>query len=493
MQHSYPASLAPPPHGYHAIVLYRVLEDRGVYNHPSKPPGVHTVSPDHFLSPAERGIVNKRQTRARVNLSVFLTAKPGGKYRFIWNGKPLSPYLDKTAFSYELLSRFLEGILDGSHLGKLDLVDGFFALKVKESQRQYLGFSLENEQGILEYYEFCVLPQGITTTAPFIFSRFTLAITSYLRRTLFMVLFITYLDDLGWAIRPGYSPEERTRINEYIRLTFVRAGWVLSETKSIFANNVTELILLGVLIRTVPCLQIDIPPARKKKYLSLIDAIIQAPSSSPRMKLQICGSIQSCEIVLGPSITLYFRYNYLCIAATIGDGSNLLLWNTKTLHTAPIIEEFQHWRTRLSGDTSITFRHPPWVFSDTLFAVDGYSDASNRALGSVVMPYDSAATDTPRGPSYWFSKVSPNAGLIYQKYGHELSVKLLTLAQILESSTLRELRGIVHMTLVHLPQWEGKHIRIFTDNAAVPKVLLRGYGATPPSPGIHRPAGSDIT
>ena len=155
---------------------------------------------------------------------------------------PLSPYLDKTAFSYELLSRFLEGILDGSHLGKLDLVDGFFALKVKESQRQYLGFSLENEQGILEYYEFCVLPQGITT-APFI-SRFTLAITSYLRRTLFMVLFITYLDDLGWAIRPGYTPEERTRINEYIRLTFVRAGWVLSETKSIFANNVTELIYL---------------------------------------------------------------------------------------------------------------------------------------------------------------------------------------------------------------------------------------------------------
>ena len=74
----------------------------------------------------KRRIVNKRQTRARVNLSVFLIAKPGGKYRFIWNGKPLSPYLDKTAFSYELLSRFLEGVLDGSYLGKLDLVDGFF-------------------------------------------------------------------------------------------------------------------------------------------------------------------------------------------------------------------------------------------------------------------------------------------------------------------------------------------------------------------------------
>ena len=106
-----------------------------------------------------------------------------------------------------------------------------------------------------------------------------------------MVLFITYLDDLEWAIRPGYSPEERTRINEFIRSTFVRAGWVLSEAKPIFDNNVTELIFLGVLIRTIPCLQIDLPPVRKDKYLSLIDDIIKAPTSSPQTKLQICGCI----------------------------------------------------------------------------------------------------------------------------------------------------------------------------------------------------------
>ena len=101
------------------------------------------------------------------------------------------------------------------------------------------------------------------------------------------------------------------------------------------------------------------------------------------------------------------------------------------------------------------------------------------------MPYDSAVTDTPRGPSYWFLKVSPNAGLIYQKYGHELSVKLLTLAQILESSTLREMRGIVHMTLVHLPQWEGKYIDIDmfanADNSLCPQYVSRlaDIGSTP--------------
>lgn len=59
----------------------------------------------------------------------MLIAKPDGKFLFIWNGKPLSPFLIKTNFLYELLSRFFDGVLDGSDLGKLDLVDGFFALK----------------------------------------------------------------------------------------------------------------------------------------------------------------------------------------------------------------------------------------------------------------------------------------------------------------------------------------------------------------------------
>ena len=40
---------------------------------------------------------------------------------------------------------------------------GFFALKVDPSQCQYLGFTLVNEDGVEEYYEFLVLRQGITT------------------------------------------------------------------------------------------------------------------------------------------------------------------------------------------------------------------------------------------------------------------------------------------------------------------------------------------
>ena len=35
---------------------------------------------------ATRGITEERQTRARINLGIFLIIKPNGKFRFILNG-----------------------------------------------------------------------------------------------------------------------------------------------------------------------------------------------------------------------------------------------------------------------------------------------------------------------------------------------------------------------------------------------------------------------
>ena len=70
----------------------------------------------------------------------------------------MKDYLKKTGFSYELLTRFLEAVPDLANLGKLDLVDGFFAVRVKKSQRTYMGFSLFNpDTKETDYYEFHVL------------------------------------------------------------------------------------------------------------------------------------------------------------------------------------------------------------------------------------------------------------------------------------------------------------------------------------------------
>ena len=137
-----------------------------------------------------------------------------------------------------------------------------------------------NESGVDEYYEFLVLPQAGDIYCPLhLVSRFTLAITSYLRRTLTMVLFITYLDDLGWVICPWCPPLERARITNFIRDTFLNAGWMLSATKCIFDSNVTSLVLLGFTINTVPVLTVDMSPERNED--EIIGPVVHCHTGHP--------------------------------------------------------------------------------------------------------------------------------------------------------------------------------------------------------------------
>ena len=85
--------------------------------------------------------------------------------------------------------------------------------------------------------------------------------------------------------------------------------------------------------------------------------------------------------------------------------------------------------------------------------------------------------------SYWFDKLPPNACLIYHRFGHHLSVKMLTPQQQRESSTFRDLLEVTHLIRVHQHRWAGKRVRIlFVDNAAVVKIYQRGSSI----PHLHR-------
>ena len=425
-----------------------------------------------------RGLAQKtyQNLRPRICLGLFLEQKPDGRYRILWNGKPLTDFLIKTEFSYEQLRRFLEGITDLSILGKLDLVDGFFAIKVKACQRTYLGFSIYNRSTkMYDFYEFLVLPQGIMT-APYIFSRFTLAITTYLRRTIMEAIFLSYLDDLGWAIEPS-TPRHRIRVILItIRDAFLKAGWVLSTKKSLFDALLQALVLLGVLISTNPILSVDIPPESKSKLLALVNTTIIASHHTPRVLMSIAGSLQSREVVLGPSTTLFLRYTYGVVAHVINaDLCNKKLWDHPFAPDSDSVEELTHWKKVLESTTTSVYRKPIWLIESSDIKKTGFTDASGMAVGGIAMNVDPAQPqDIPKGEPYWFDKHSPCAGEIFEKHGHQLSVKMLTPEQRKESSTLREFLGVIHLTEVHVITWSGNCIRIFVDNAAVVKVFRRG-------------------
>ena len=74
---------------------------------------------------------------------------------------------------------------------------------------------------------------------------------------------------------------------------------------------VTSLVLLGFTINTVPALTVDMSPARKIKLLDLLTTAVQVSYSTPRFKMQIGGWLQSAELCLGPTITMFLSEVYL--------------------------------------------------------------------------------------------------------------------------------------------------------------------------------------
>ena len=95
-----------------------------------------------------RGIVGLRPPRARLTLGIFLMSKPNGKYRFILNGRPLSPYLTKTNFNYELLQKFLDGgVSEWQFPRKTWLSRRFLCAKSQTQSAAVLGVHLDWGRG----------------------------------------------------------------------------------------------------------------------------------------------------------------------------------------------------------------------------------------------------------------------------------------------------------------------------------------------------------
>ena len=87
------------------------------------------------------------------------------------------------------------------------------------------------------------------------------------------------------------------------------------------------------------------------------------------------------------------------------------------------------------------------------------------------MPFNPLVT---ANTDYWFDKSIPDAGKIMAEYGHIIDVCLLTPEQRLASSTLRELLGLIRMVRVHLFRWTNHCVRLFVDNQAVEKFMVKG-------------------
>ena len=168
---------------------------------------------------------------------------------------------------------------------------------------------------------------------------------------------------------------------------------------------------------------------------------------------------------------MYLRYLYGAISTVIRDGSNLEQWDLLCEHSHHIMLEFTYWLTRIRGNTAVLYHRPFWFIPIHLFVATGYTYALSDAVGSVVLSHTG---ENFVEPSYWTDNATPQAGNFFAEHGHVVDVCLLTEEQRKKSSTLRELLGLIRMCMVHLHTWRGHCIRVFVDNAALAKIMIRG-------------------
>ena len=102
-------------------------------------------------------------------LSVSMT-RSSGKHRLILDLQHVNSFIFKQRFKCEDLSVAIQIFDQAFHLFKFDLKSGYHHIEIFPAHRKFLTFAWDFGTGSLRYFQFCVLPFGLSS-APFIFTK----------------------------------------------------------------------------------------------------------------------------------------------------------------------------------------------------------------------------------------------------------------------------------------------------------------------------------
>ena len=189
----------------------------------------------------------------------FLAPKKGGKWRPILNLRPLNKYIVPRRFRMETLSSILRLLGPGLWATSVDLKDAYLHVPVRREDQSFLCFLYRGR-----LFRFVAMPFGLST-APRIFTRLTLALAAFLRRS--GVRIFMYLDDwlvvessrdrclaatatvlrearaLGWIVNP-----EKSELTPSQRPTFLGAYVDLRVGRAFPTSERVEAVISGVLL-----------------------------------------------------------------------------------------------------------------------------------------------------------------------------------------------------------------------------------------------------
>jgi hypothetical protein len=247
---------------------------------------------------------------------------------------------------------------------------------------------------------------------------------------------LPYLDDFLFMAPSFVEPSE---LAARVLRDFQSAGFVVNMDKSVLhpSQSTTHL---GMIVDSVSG-QFEVPAHRWDKLQAAIRSITSATRHRvPVRQLAGCvGQIISMRVALGPVVHLYTRYLYEVINQALG-------WSGWVTVSQTALEELSFW----SSMTRTSFRGPIWPPSRAV-SIHMATDASEGAWGGVLLSVS-------------------NQQMPRQTRAHEF----FTPEEQRQSSTMRELLGILGSLQSFLPLCSGAEVYVQTDSQNVVFVQQRG-------------------
>ena len=294
-----------------------------------------------------------------------VSVQSSGKKRLILDLRYVSLHVFKRKFRCEDISAALQIFSKGFYLFKFDFKSGYH-VEIFPDHRKYLAFSWVFGDGAVKYFQFAVLPFGLSS-APYLFTKLLRPIlTSWRSNGIPMAIFLD--DGLG-----GGFNAIKAKINSLaVRADLTRYSFLINEEKSLW-EPVQVITWLGTVFDTNQGL-ISVTDRRISKLKNSINLIGNADCKI--VKVRDLASVVGQVISLTPWVGSVARIMTRSLYAA---ANQKLSWSSVVVLNTEACDELAYWSENID---SLNFRCP-WVPLQPP-AKFVYSDASDHASSAFI-------------------------------------------------------------------------------------------------------------
>ena len=353
-----------------------------------------------------------------------LSVAEGKKLRFVLDLRHVNQYVEATRFKYEDLKTLAELFEVGFYLFTFDLESGFHHVSVVEHHQQLLGFSWLFPDGKRRFYNFRVLPFGLSSVC-YVFTKLMRPLVARWRSMGHVSL--VYIDDGISGVADRTSAKAASIIQ---RKDLLSSGLKVNEAKSDWEPRQLGQ-WLGIIINTIQ-MTFQVPSSKLERLKSSLRDVLGCQNVPVKDIARISGDLVAMTIALGPIARLFTRQMYFVIA-------NRISWRGHVVVSEPLAQELKFWLHHVDAFNGYAIKRK---FSATAIV---YSDASDTGFGGFT-------------------------ALV----GSHVSTGLWSPLEACQSSTFRELKAILHILQSFSTLLSHHKVRWFSDNQNVCRIVSTG-------------------